>query len=67
MRTQGDIWYLPDPGKPESKPVTFLATDAIESQGQLSPDGRWLAVTSPQVGVSVIDIGSTNGVSEKAE
>jgi len=44
-KTRGDIWYLPDPGKPDSKPVKFLATDANESQGQLSPDGHWLAYT----------------------
>jgi len=45
-KTQGDIWYLPDPGKPGGKPVKFAATDAIESEGQLSPDGRWLAYLS---------------------
>jgi serine/threonine protein kinase len=49
-KTQADIWYLPDPGKPGSKPVKFLATDASESQGQLSPDGRWLAYFSNQSG-----------------
>jgi serine/threonine protein kinase/Tol biopolymer transport system component len=45
-KTQADIWYLPDPGKPGSQPVRYLATDASESQGQLSPDGRWLAYAS---------------------
>jgi Tol biopolymer transport system component len=49
-KTQGDIWYLPDPGNPGSKPVKFLATDASESQGQLSPDGRWLAYWSDEGG-----------------
>ena len=49
---QGDIWYLPDPLKRsgEQKPVRFQGTDAIESQGQLSPDGRWLAYTSDESG-----------------
>ena len=42
-KTAGDIWYLPDPEKAESKPVLFLGTNANESQGQLSPDGKWLA------------------------
>jgi hypothetical protein len=37
-KTAGDIWYLPDPGKPGSSPVKFVATAAIESQGALS---RW--------------------------
>ncbi len=55
-QTKGDIWYLPDPGKAagpgikESKPVKFLATDSSESQGQLSPDGRWLAYCSNEGG-----------------
>jgi eukaryotic-like serine/threonine-protein kinase len=41
-----DIWFLPDPGKPDSKPVKFLATGASVSEGQLSPDGHWLAYYS---------------------
>jgi Tol biopolymer transport system component len=46
----GDIWFLPDgQGKP-GDPVKFLQTDFIESQGQLSPDGRWLAYTSNESG-----------------
>jgi Tol biopolymer transport system component len=36
--TRGDIWYLPNPGKPDSKPVKFLTGAASESQPQLSPD-----------------------------
>ena len=51
-KTRGDIWYLQDPGKPESKPVRFLGTEANESQGQLSPDGRWLAYYSEETGGS---------------
>jgi hypothetical protein len=54
---RGDIWYLPDPlskdalNKPSvRKPVKFQATEAIESQGQLSPDGRWLAYLSNESG-----------------
>jgi serine/threonine protein kinase/Tol biopolymer transport system component len=44
----GDIWYLPDPlnKSSERKPVEFLATEANEGQGQLSPDGHWLAYVS---------------------
>jgi len=49
-KTRGDIWYVPDPGKADSKPVKFLGTTAIESQGQLSPDGRWLAYYSNETG-----------------
>jgi serine/threonine protein kinase len=49
---QGDIWYLPDPlnKSGDKKPVKFQGTDAVESQGQLSPDGRWLAYTSNESG-----------------
>ena len=45
---RGDIWYLPDPlnKSSEKKPVKFQGTEATESQGQLSPDGRWLAYVS---------------------
>ena len=48
----GDIWYLPDPlnKSSERKPVKFQGTEATESQGQLSPDGRWLAYVSNESG-----------------
>jgi Tol biopolymer transport system component len=49
---QGDIWYLEDPlsKSNDHKPVKFQGTDAVESQAQLSPDGRWLAYTSNESG-----------------
>jgi Tol biopolymer transport system component len=45
---QGDIWYLQDPlnKSADHRPVLFQGTDAVESQGQLSPDGHWLAYVS---------------------
>jgi hypothetical protein len=49
-KTRGDIWYLPDPGGKPRTPVKFLATDGIESQAQLSPDGHWVAYTSSETG-----------------
>jgi len=49
-KANADIWYLPDPGKPDSKPVKFVGTDALESQGQLSPDGHWIAYVSAETG-----------------
>lgn len=55
-KTRADIWYLPDPGKHDSKPVKFLATEANESQGQLSPDGRWLAYISNEGGTNAVYI-----------
>jgi hypothetical protein len=53
---QGDIWLLPDPlnKSSERRPVKFQGTDAVESQGQLSPDGRWLAYSSNESGQSEV-------------
>jgi Tol biopolymer transport system component len=45
--TNWDIWVLPLGG---GKPVAYLATDAEEKNGQLSPDGRWMAYTAGQEG-----------------
>lgn len=49
---RGDIWYLEDPlsKSSEHRPVKFQGTEGIESQGQLSLDGRWLAYTSDESG-----------------
>ena len=42
---------LPWDAKPDlGKAVKFAATDADESQGQLSPDGKWIAYTSDETG-----------------
>jgi serine/threonine protein kinase len=50
-KTLGDIWYVPlSAGKIVGKPVALLRTPAMESQGQLSPDGKWLAYTSNETG-----------------
>lgn len=51
-KTRADLWILPDPlGKSGGgTPVPFLRTDFIESQGQFSPDGRWIAYVSDESG-----------------
>jgi len=51
-KTRADIWYAPvESGKMNEKAaVKLLGTDAVESQGQLSPDGRWLAYYSDESG-----------------
>jgi eukaryotic-like serine/threonine-protein kinase len=51
-KTGGDLWLLADPSKPSAdiKPIAWLGTPAIESQGQISPDGRWLAYCSDESG-----------------
>jgi Tol biopolymer transport system component len=50
--TGGDIWLLADPSKPSSvrKPFPWLRSPAVETQGQISPDGRWLAYCSDESG-----------------
>jgi eukaryotic-like serine/threonine-protein kinase len=51
-QTRSDIWYAPvESGKADRpKAVKLIATDAIEAQGQLSPDGKWLAYVSTEGG-----------------
>jgi Tol biopolymer transport system component len=51
-RTRSDIWYAPIEGGRVNfaKAVKLVATDAIEAQGQLSPDGKWLAYVSTEGG-----------------
>jgi hypothetical protein len=49
-KTRGDIWYLSTAGEGARTPERFLATAALESQPQLSRDGRWLAYTSDESG-----------------
>jgi Tol biopolymer transport system component len=45
---RSDIWVLPLSG--ERKPAPFLETRFRESQGQFSPDGRWVAFMSDKSG-----------------
>ncbi len=49
-KTGADIGYWSKPGDASSKPEKFLATAALESQPQLSPDGHWLAYVSNETG-----------------
>jgi serine/threonine protein kinase len=55
-KTREDLWALPvtggaTPGKQgDKKPILLLRTDYAETQGQLSPDSRWLAYTSNESG-----------------
>ena len=45
---RSDIWVLPLSG--EKKPAPFVETRFRESQGQFSPDGRWVAFMSNKSG-----------------
>ncbi len=55
-KTAGDIWLLPDPlvSAANHKPAPFLRTPFNESQGQISPDGKWLAYTSNESGTDEV-------------
>jgi dipeptidyl aminopeptidase/acylaminoacyl peptidase len=48
------LWTLPvsqgPPLRVDGKPMLFLADGSGETQGQLSPDGRWMAYVSPEGG-----------------
>jgi serine/threonine protein kinase/Tol biopolymer transport system component len=47
-KTKWDLWVLPLFG--DRKPKPFLQTEFDESQGQFSPDGRWVAYASDESG-----------------
>jgi Tol biopolymer transport system component len=47
-RTQRDLWVLPLSG--DRRPRPLLQSEFNEEQGQLSPDGRWLAYISDETG-----------------
>jgi Tol biopolymer transport system component len=46
--TRQDLWMLP-PG-PEAKPVPLLEQEFDQTDGRMSPDGRWLAYVSNESG-----------------
>ena len=48
-KTKRDIWVLPAPGSGEP-PFPVVQTEANETAGTLSPDGRWLAYASDETG-----------------
>jgi Tol biopolymer transport system component len=67
-KTKADLWYLPLSG--DRKPVPYLRTEATESQGQFSPDGRWVAYTSDESGrqevyVQPFPLSAGNGLKSK--
>ena len=53
-----DIWLLPMGGEP--RPVPLLHTQYGESQGQFSPDGRWIGYTSNASGRNEIYVAPFN-------
>jgi hypothetical protein len=55
-KSDADIWYWLRPGDAASKPEKFLAGPAMETQPQLSPDGRWLAYVSNEGGAAQVTV-----------
>jgi len=68
-KTGADIWLLADPSKPsaELKSVPLLRTPATESQGQISPDGKWLAYVSNESGRSQVYLRPFGGLSSGSD
>jgi Tol biopolymer transport system component len=56
QKTKLDIWYIPLEG--DRKPLKFLGTDSNEAQGQISPDGKWMAYMSDKTGSREIYVAS---------
>ncbi len=54
--TGQDLWILPMDGA--RKPVPYLQTPFDESDGQFSPDGRWIAYTSNESGMPQVYVQS---------
>ena len=46
-KTKWDLWVLPIGDR---KPIRFLNSDFNELQGQMSPDGHWMAYVSDESG-----------------
>jgi Tol biopolymer transport system component len=62
-KTQLDIWTLPMGAERAGSagagtPVSFLHGDFNESQGQFSPDGRWMAYVSDESGAQQVYVQS---------
>jgi Tol biopolymer transport system component len=62
-KTGADIWLLADPLKPlaDHKPVPLVRGPSLESQGQISPDGKWLAYSSNESGISEVYLRPLSG------
>jgi Tol biopolymer transport system component len=58
-----DLWILPMTG--ERKPVPFLQTPFNETQGQFSPDGRWVAYVSNESNRNEIYVRNFSGAPAK--
>ena len=64
-RTQLDLWVLPFGG--DRTPLPLLHGDFNESQGQFSPDGRWIAYVSDESGAPQVYVQSFPALAEKRQ
>ena len=62
-QTRQDLWVLPL--RPQAAPRAYLNTVANEVQGQVSPDGRWIAYASDESGEVEVYIDSFPTASAK--
>jgi eukaryotic-like serine/threonine-protein kinase len=62
-KTGPDLWLLPNPSSASADrtPVPLLVTPFLESQGQISPDGKWLAYHSNESGTGNVYLRRFNG------
>src|SRR5262245_17957054 len=66
-KTTSDMWVLPMTGSDKGKPFRVLGTEATETAGTLSPNGRWLAYTSDVSGIFEVYVQSFPGGSGKRQ
>jgi Tol biopolymer transport system component len=59
-KTGQDLWIAPQPldGKGDATPFPYLDSQFDEGDGRFSPDGKWVAYTSNETGVSEIYVRS---------
>jgi len=64
-KTQLDIWVLPLFG--DRKPFPYVHGDYNESQGQFSPDGKWMAYVSDESGTLQVYVQSFPTLTSKGQ
>ena len=66
-KTGLDLWALPfdRDGRPGT-PIVVAQTDAVEQQGQLSADGKWIAYQSNELGQAEIYVQPFPGPGQKS-
>jgi Tol biopolymer transport system component len=67
-KTKYDLWVLPvGPLAGDQKPFPFLQTEANEAAGVLSPDGKWIAYCSDELGRYEVFVQSFPGGGSKRQ